>query len=97
MRVIAKRTIRQFWDQYPDAERALRDWYAVAPKADWAGPAAVKEQFRNASIVGRNRVVFNIAGNKYRLVAMIRYDYRYLFIRFVGTHRAYDKIDASKV
>jgi len=70
-------------------------WYDTAKKAEWSRPGDVKRQFRNASIIGGNRVVFNIAGNKYRLVVKFNYPYRLGYIRFIGTHRQYDQIDAE--
>ena len=99
MRIIARKTIRDFWliPQYRDSEEPLKSWYAIAKNADWSSPHAVKRQFRNASILGSNRVVFNIAGNKYRLVVKFNYSLRIGFIRFVGTHRHYDQIDAEKI
>jgi mRNA interferase HigB len=97
MRVIAKRTLRLFWEANADAERALRDWYAIAASAEWLGPADIKRQFRNASFVGNSRVVFNIAGNKYRLIVLARYSKKILFVRFVGSHVEYDQIDARTV
>ncbi len=72
-------------------------WYREALKADWAAPSDVKRHFGNASILRDGRVVFNIAGNKYRLVAWINYPYRVLYIRFIGTHVQYDKIDAQTI
>ena len=88
-----------FWEQsgHEDAEQPLRAWFREAAHADWASPAEVKAAFRSASIVGGNRVVFNIAGNKYRLVVRVNYTYRIMYVRFVGTHRQYDKIDVENV
>ena len=97
MRIIAKRTLREFWDKETRAEQPLKAWYAVAAKADWSSPAEVKAMYGNASIVGGDRVVFNIGGNRYRLVARFDYSRRLGFIRFVGSHAAYDRIDASNV
>lgn len=97
MRVIAKRTLRQFWEDHPDAEGPLRDWYTIAVKADWRNPGAVKRQYRNASFVAGNRVIFNIAGNKYRLVVKLRYDKRLIFVRFIGAHKDYDLIDVRTI
>jgi mRNA interferase HigB len=97
MRVIAKRTIRNFWTskpQYSDAEDPLSAWHAVCLRAKWQGPSAVKEDFRSASFVGKN-VVFNIAGNKYRLVANISYSRQAIYVKFVGTHKQYDEIDVG--
>jgi len=97
MRVIAKRTLRNFWTskaQYADAEDPLSAWHAVCMRAEWQGPSDVKRQFRSASFVGKN-VVFNIAGNKYRLVANISYSRQAIFVKFVGTHKQYDAIDVG--
>jgi mRNA interferase HigB len=100
VRIIAKRTLRQFWEQntrYADAKRALEDWFAQVSRADWTTPAEVKAQYRDASILKGSRVVFNICGNKYRLVVQINYPYRTVYIRFVGTHAQYDQIDAETI
>ncbi len=97
MRVIARRTLREFWARHPAAERPLRAWFAEAHRAAWQGPADIKARYPSASVVANNRVVFNIGGNKYRLVVAIRYDARIVFIRFIGTHRRYEKIDVASV
>ena len=97
MRVIAKRTLRQYWEKHSQAEQLLRSWHAIAAKADWTSPSDVKAAYRTASIVGNRRVVFDIGGNKYRLVVRIDYEHRIVFVRFVGTHAEYDRIDASMV
>ena len=99
MRVIAKRTLREFWQQkkYADSEQPLKSWYKIAAKADWGTPADIKAQFAHASIIGKNRVVFNIAGNKYRLIVAVNYDYRIMRVRFVGTHKQYDEINAEEI
>jgi mRNA interferase HigB len=99
MRIIARKTLREFWKQrpYADSEQPLKAWFREAEKADWANPSAVKADYRSASFVGHGRVVFNIAGNKYRLVAKVNYPYRVIYIRFVGTHRQYDEIDATTI
>jgi mRNA interferase HigB len=97
MRIIAKRTLRLFWEEYPDAEEPLTAWYREVEKEDWTTPAELKEKYRSASIVGDNRVVFNVKGNDYRLVVKINYPYRMVYIRFVGTHAEYDKIDVEEV
>ncbi len=97
MRIIAVSTLRAFWkgrSQYRDAEEPTLAWYRDVLKADWAKPSDVKQQFRNASILQGGRAVFNIAGNKYRIVVWINYPYRVVYIRFVGTHEQYDAIDA---
>jgi mRNA interferase HigB len=99
MRIIARRTLRQFWERpkYADSEQPLRAWFREASQADWQSPAEIKLQFRNASILGNDRVVFNIGGNKYRLVVRINYSYRVVYIRFIGTHHQYDQIDARQI
>jgi mRNA interferase HigB len=100
MRVIAKRTLREFWERHPrnaPAKTALQDWYAQVSSADWATPADLKAQFRDASILRGSRVVFNISGNKYRLVVRINYPYRVVYVRFIGSHEEYDRIDANTV
>lgn len=97
MRVIAKRALREFWDRFPDAEEALKTWFAEAERATWSTPGEIKAQYRSASILKDSRVVFNICGNKYRLVAKISYKNGIVLIRFVGTHREYDAINAEEV
>ena len=97
VRIIARRALREFWERHPDAEQPLRAWYHDARKADWRLPADIKRVYANASIVAENRVVFNIHGNKYRLVVAINYPYRMCYIRFVGSHQAYDRIDVTSV
>ena len=86
MRIIAKKTLREFWQRHSDAEEPLLAWYREVKQADWDTPATLKEMYGNASIVGDNRVIFNIKGNDYRLVVKINYQYRVVYIRFVGTH-----------
>ena len=99
LRIIAVKTIRAFWQRsaYRDSEQPLKSWYEIARRADWTRPQDVKALFRNASVIGDNRVVFNIAGNKYRLVVKFNYPYRIGYIRFVGTHADYDGIDAETI
>ncbi len=100
MRVIAKRTLRQFWQtssRCADAQGPIEAWHAEALKASWRNPQEVKAQFRSASILKGGRVVFNIAGNKYRLVVSIDYERQACFVKFIGTHEQYDSIDAETV
>lgn len=99
MRIVAKRTLREFWEQpgYQDAEQPLKTWYSETSKATWRTPADVKAHYGSASILANDRVVFNIGGNKYRLIVLIRYDTHMVFIRFVGTHAAYNRIDAETI
>jgi len=97
MRIIAKKALREFWLRHPNAEEPLLAWYREVEQEDWDTPAKVKVKYRSASIVGGNRVVFNIKGNDYRLVVRINYAYRVVYIRFVGTHAEYDRIDVEEV
>ena len=100
MRVIALSKLRAFWEQNPafsDAREPTLAWYRHAVHADWSSPAEVKADFGHASILKDGLVVFNLAGNKYRLVVWINYPYRMLYIRFIGTHAQYDRIDAQLV
>ena len=97
MRVIARRTLKVFWDDHRDAEQPLRAWFAEARRATWRTPADIKAAHRNASIIGNNRVVFNVGGNRYRLVAAVKYTAQIVFIRFVGTHAQYDRVKAEEV
>jgi mRNA interferase HigB len=100
MRVIALSTLRAFWTgkaAYADAREPVLAWYRHVLRADWSSPAGVKKDFGSASILRDGRVVFNIAGNKYRLVVWINYPYRVVYIRFIGTHTQYDCIDAQTI
>jgi len=95
MQIIALRTLRLFWEQQqPQAEKPLRTWYGVVAKADWTGPADVKAQFgATVDFVADNRLIFDISGNKYRLIVRVAYEFKAVQIKFVGTHSEYDKID----
>jgi mRNA interferase HigB len=99
VRIIAFRTLREFFEkpEYADSEVSLRAWYYDAKAADWAKSNELKQQFKNASIIGDGRVVFNIKGNTYRLVVAIDYDFQVMFVRFIGTHKQYDKIDVKTI
>ncbi len=99
MHIISRKTLVKFCEQpqYQDAEQPLKAWYTEAKKAHWRTPADVKQKYRSASIIANHRVVFNIAGNKYRLVVKIHYNTGVLYIRFIGTHAEYDKIDAETI
>ncbi len=97
MRVIAKRALKEFWVKHPDCEQQLKAWYQEAEDAKWKGPNDIKRNFPSASILEDSRVVFNIKGNHYRLIVKINYHYSMVWIRFIGTHAQYDKIDASKI
>jgi mRNA interferase HigB len=100
MRIIALGTLKTFLRRsasYADAHDPVMAWYRQVKAADWATPADVKREIRTASILRDGRVVFNIAGNKYRIVVWINYPYRVVYVRFIGTHRQYDNIDAQTV
>src|ERR1019366_1175461 len=100
MRVIAVSTLKTFWTgrlEYRDAERPTLAWYRDVVQAQWAAPRDVKAQFRSASVLRDGRVVFNIGGNKYRIVVWINYPYRVVYVRFIGTHAQYDAIDAQTI
>lgn len=97
MRVISRKPLRDFGIKHPAAQAELEAWYAEARAASWTTPANVKAKYGSASILKNGRVVFNICGNKYRLIARINYDFQIVFIRFVGTHKEYDKVDAEDV
>jgi len=97
MRIISRRRLIEFWQQHPESEMPLRAWYEDCRKANWQSPHQIKLTYRTASILANNRVVFNIKGNHYRLVVVIEYRFGKVFIRFVGTHTEYDKIDAETI
>jgi len=97
MRIIKKKTLIDFWTINKDSQSHLESWYYEAKNADWNNPSEVKEKYSNASIIKAGRVVFNIKGNAYRLVVMIHYQSKIIFIRFIGTHEEYDKIDAESI
>lgn len=96
MRIIALKTLREFWEDHPDARQSLQAWYEDAKHAVWQSPSDIKATYRNASIVANNRVVFNIKGNDYRLIVMVNYRFGIVYIRFIGAHAAYDRIDATQ-
>jgi mRNA interferase HigB len=100
VRVISKQTLRRFWadsERRSDARRALEAWHREARRAKWASPQDIKRQYSTASILKGGRVVFNICGNRFRLVVKINYPAGIVFVRFVGTHAEYDAIDAETV
>ena len=97
MRVIAPATLRLFWIRHPNAEQPLRAWLDEARQARWKSPQDVKSRYASASFIGRNRVVFNIKGNDYRLVVAVAYRFQAVYIKFVGSHADYDRIDATTV
>ena len=97
MRIISRKALRVFWEDHPDAQQALQAWYVDVKHATWNSPADIEKVYRNASFVANNRVVFNIRGNKYRIIVAIQYKFKIVFVRFVGTHREYDQVDAAAV
>jgi mRNA interferase HigB len=99
MRIISRSRLRHFWEgrRYRDSEQPLKSWYYEAKKARWKKPGDIKGLYRHASFLANNRVVFNIHGNKYRLVVALNYDFEICYIRFIGTHEQYDNIDADNI
>lgn len=99
MRIIAFKTLREFYErpEYADSEVSLRAWYHDAKTAEWKNSSELKNQYKNASFIGNGRVVFNIKGNNYRLAVAIDYEFQVIFIRFIGTHEQYDKIDVKTI
>lgn len=97
MRVIARSTLKQYWEANPATEQELKAWFAEAGNAGWKTPAELKAKYGSASILKDGRVVFNICGNNYRLVVWINYDFRTIYVRFIGTHKEYDAIDAQNI
>ena len=97
MRIFTEQTLKEFIQKRPDAEVALQDWVSKVKKSAWKGHADVKKTFRSTDYVGNQRYVFNIKGNTYRLVAIIRFTIGYVYIRFIGTHDQYSKIDCSNI
>lgn len=97
MRVIAKKILREFWNKHPDCEQQLKTWYSGATDARRRSPLEIKKDYPTASFLEENRVVFNIKGNHYRLIVRINYDYQMVWIRFIGTHAQYDRVDAIKI
>jgi len=98
VQIIAKRTLRLFWERQPRAEVPLRTWHTIVDRAEWKGPGDVKRMFgTTVDFVGDNRLIFDIGGNKYRLVVHVAYAYRRVLVKFVGTHAEYDRIDPETI
>ncbi|MBI4671746.1 MAG: type II toxin-antitoxin system HigB family toxin [Chloroflexi bacterium] len=97
MHIVSLKTLRTYWETHPDAEQPLHSWYAIAKHSQWKAPSDIKAVYRSASFVGKNRVVFNIKGNTYRLIVAVEYGKGRMFIRFVGTPAEYDRIDAETI
>jgi mRNA interferase HigB len=96
-RIISKSALREFWEIHEDAEQYLKTWYETAKTAKWFSPSNLKKTYTNASILKYSRVVFNIKGNSYRLIVKFNYEKQWAFIRFIGTHTEYDKINANTI
>lgn len=96
-RIIAKRTLREFWQKHTESEQYLKTWYETVKNSNWTSPNDIKKTYINASILKDCRVVFNIKGNSFRLVAKFNFTRGWAFIRFIGTHTEYDKIDADTI
>jgi|SRR6185437_9318021 len=97
MKVVAVSSLRRFWTRHPDAEQPLKAWYDEARHARWATPRDIRKRYASASFVGNNRVVFNIKGNDYRLIVAVAWRFQAVYIKFVGTHAEYDRVDAASV
>ncbi|MFM2386656.1 MAG: hypothetical protein RL660_1413 [Bacteroidota bacterium] len=97
MRIISRKTLREFWEEYDDCEQQLKSWFKEVNAAEWKNINELKESFPSASIIADNRIVFNIKGNHYRLIVKINFDFQIVWIRFVGTHKQYDNINAKKI
>jgi mRNA interferase HigB len=98
MQVVSRKTLKAFWELHPQAEQPLSRWLAVVGKAQWLGPSEIKADFgASVDFVGDNRVIFNIAGNKFRLIVHVAYEFKSLNVKFVGTHSEYDRIDPETV
>jgi mRNA interferase HigB len=97
MQILSKRTLRLFWEKHPQAETPLKVWFATVSKAQWANFVEVKASFNSADLVGDSRVIFDIGGNKYRLIARVSYQYGRVMVKFIGTHKEYNDIDPETV
>ena len=97
MRIVTKRTLKEFWEKYSDCEQALLSWYKIAKGAKWENFQDVKRQFGSCKILGQDRIIFKIKGNKYRLVVKVTFTNKIIWIRFIGTHKEYDLINAREI
>ena len=97
VRIIARSTLLSFWQRHPDSEQQLKSWYSEVRRAKWKNPKDIKQRYARVSILKSGRVIFNVCGNKYRLVVRVNYDYARVYIRFIGTHREYDLIDGNTI
>ena len=97
LRIISKKILRDFCEVHSDSEQQLKSWFPETSNAEWKNPNEVKKEYPSASILNDNRIVFNIKGNNYRLIVRINYEYQMIWIRFIGTHAEYDKINANEI
>lgn len=97
MRIISRKCLKNFWEKHPQAEQPLKAWFEETKCSEWKIPNDIRLLYRSADFLPKNRVIFNIAGNKFRLIVQINYDYGIIYIRFIGTHAEYDKIDAEVI
>lgn len=97
MHIISKKILRDFWEQHSDCEQQIKSWYHEVNKVEWKGPKDIKKEYPSASFLVDNRIVFNIKGNHYRIIIRVSYTYKMVWVRFIGNHAAYDKIDATKI
>src|SRR5690606_23025826 len=96
-RIVAKRALREFWEKHADSEQYLKTWYETVKTSNWKSPQEVKETYITASVLKNGRIAFNIKGNSYRLIVKFNFERQWAFIRFIGTHAEYDRIDADTV
>ena len=97
MKIVAIGALRRFWQRYPDSEQPLKAWYDEAKHANWTTPQQIRNRYASASFIGKNRVVFNIKDNDYRLIVAVAYRFQAVYIKFVGTHAQYSRVDAETV
>lgn len=96
-RIFVKSTLKEFWENHPDSEQYLKTWYDTAMHSEWKSPSDVKRTYANTSILRDSRIVFNMKGNSYRLVAKFNFEKQWIFIRFIGSHKDYERIDANTI
>jgi len=97
MRVLSRKTLKEFWLKHPQAGAPLKAWFAEAKKALWNTPQDIKNHYRSSDFLKNNRVIFNISGNNYRLIVQVNYHFKIIYVRFIGTHKEYDKIDPETI
>jgi mRNA interferase HigB len=97
MRIISRRSLREFWEKHPDSRQQLQAWYIDVKHANWKSSADIKSIYSNASFLTGNRVVFNIKGNKIRVIVIVQYNFGQVYIRFIGKHQEYDRINAKTI